>query len=72
MWLTDRTRPDIANTEREVSRHSHHSSYDGWPRVVRILEYLNNLRRLGITYERRSSDGLVPYADADYVNSEEI
>lgn len=54
-----------------MSRHSHDFTHDDRLRVVRILEYLNSTRDLGITYQRGSQERLVAYADDDYANSEE-
>lgn len=54
-----------------MARHSHDPIAKDWPKVLRILAYLNGIRELGITYARGSDQGLVAYSNSDYVNSED-
>ena len=66
MWLSNNTRPDIADAVRAASRHNGNPTPEDWRKVLRIFEYLNSTVDLGITYERGSSEKLVAFSDADY------
>ena len=68
MWLTSMTRPDIADADQAVARHSHSPCERHWVAAEKILDYLNATRDLGITYERGSRLSLTIFADADYTS----
>lgn len=69
VWLATNTRPDTADAVGTVARHSYHPTAEDWPKVLRILAYVNGGQEVGITYERSASNGLVAYADSDNANS---
>ena len=66
MWLSVMTRPDIANTLRACSRHSHNPSPCHWEALLQVASYVNATKEIGLRFIRGS--GLRPsvYADADY------
>ena len=56
MWLSNNTRPDIADAVRAASRHNENPTPEDWRKVSQIFEHLNSTVDLGITYERGSSE----------------
>ena len=70
MWLSTMTRPDIINAVRGVARYAHEPTERLWQAIMKILSYLDETKRLGITYVRGSGLSLNMYADADYANKD--
>ena len=69
MWLIGMTRPDIADADQAVARHSHNPCDRHWVAVEKILDYLNATWDLGIAYEKGGSRlSLTVFADADYTS----
>ena len=62
------TRPDIADADQAVARHSHNPCDRHWVAVEKILDYLNATWDPGITYERGSRLSSTVFADADYTS----
>lgn len=71
MWVSVMSRPDIANSVREVARYSHNPSRSHWNAVRRILKYLKHTRLKGITYKKGEGLNLKVYADSDFARREE-
>ncbi|CAN0299130.1 unnamed protein product [Ectocarpus fasciculatus] len=69
MWVAIFTRPDIANALRAVARHAHAPAERHWRAALKILEYLNGTRNIGITYARGSGLDLEVYVDSSYADA---
>ena len=78
MWISNQTRPDIANAVRAVARFSHEPKPTHYKAALKILEYLNATSDLGLVF-KKSSDleciqlefDLDTYVDADYAHKAE-
>ena len=64
------TRPDIANTGREVARQGHDSAERHWRVVRKIIPYLNKTEDLGLVFVKDGDRKLSVYVDADYANKD--
>ncbi|CAN0007851.1 unnamed protein product, partial [Sphacelaria rigidula] len=69
MWLETVTRPDIANSVRALARQSHDPYERHWEAVVKVLKYLNETKKVGLTF-KKAHDGLSVYCDVDYAKKE--
>ncbi|CAM9769820.1 unnamed protein product [Sphacelaria rigidula] len=69
MWLAGVTRPDIANAARDLARQSHDSCEKHWRGVLKVLAYLNTIRKYGLTF-RSGESRLTVYCDADYAKKD--
>ena len=66
LYLSTRTRPDIAYAVSTVSKFSHSPSNAHWTAAICILRYLRKTRSLGISYTRGVSAVLQGYSDANH------
>ncbi|CAM9682620.1 unnamed protein product, partial [Sphacelaria rigidula] len=69
MWLATVTRPGIANSVRAFARQSHDPCERHRGAVMKVLKYLNETKKLGLTF-KKADDGLSVYCDADYAKKE--
>ena len=63
MWLSNQTRPDIANVVRAVARYANQPREIHWRTAIGILVYLKN--GFDITFQKGSGLELVAFANAD-------
>jgi hypothetical protein len=68
IYLTNRTRPDIAFAVNFVARHSAKPTKRHWVGVKTVLRYLNGTRDLGLFYSRNQDPILLGYTDAGYLS----
>lgn len=68
LYLSTRTRPDIAYAVGKVSRFCSNPTPEHWSAVKRILRYLGGTKNLGLLY-RREETCCVGYSDADWGGS---
>ena len=66
LYLSTRTRPDIAFAVGSVARHSAKPSKNHWTAVKRILRYLKGTSNFGLLYGHGQKTDLVGYCDADW------
>ena len=69
MWLSNQTRPGIANAVRAVAKYTNSPREVHRETPVDILEYVFFTSDFGITLQRGSGLELVAYADADYAST---
>ena len=70
MYLAVATRPDIANSVRDVARFLNDPGWQHWMAVKHILRYLRGTSGVGLTYKPLSDD-LRGFADSDWANCPE-
>ena len=66
LYLSTRTRPDIAFAVGAVARHCSSPGTEHWIAVKRIMRYLCRTKDFGIEYRHSSTISLVGYSDADW------
>lgn len=66
LYLSTKTRPDIAFAVGTVARFSAKPTRDHWMAVKRILRYLGGTINFGLQYSETSSSECVGYSDADW------
>ena len=66
LYLSTRTRPDLAYAVGVVAKFSSNPTILHWSAVKRILRYLNGTIDLGLTYGRGDNFNLVGFSDADW------
>jgi len=66
LYLSTKTRPDIAFAVSCAARFFANPSKDHWTAVKRILHYLNGSQQLGLLYRADASNNIVGYSDADW------
>ncbi|KAK3880875.1 hypothetical protein Pcinc_014673 [Petrolisthes cinctipes] len=66
LYLSVKTRPDIAYAVNSVTRYSTKPTSQHWKAVKRIMRYLKGTRDLGILYNYNGSTDFVGYSDADW------
>ncbi|CAM9598633.1 unnamed protein product [Sphacelaria rigidula] len=64
MWLATGTRTDIANSVRAPARQSHDPCERHWEALMKVLKYLNETKKLGLTF-KKAHDGLSVNCDAN-------
>ena len=60
------TRPDLSFSVNKVCQYLHAPTTAHWKSVKRILHYVNDTLKLGITFKRSSSNLLSAFSDADW------
>ena len=65
LYLSTRTRPDIAFAVGSFARFNSQPSNEHWSAVKRIMRYLKGTIHLGLVYDDEGDD-LVGYSDADW------
>ncbi|CAM9855209.1 unnamed protein product, partial [Chrysoparadoxa australica] len=66
MWLAKNTRPDIANAVRELARAMDCPTRDHENGMMRVLQYLNASKNLGLTYKRQARTQMEGYVDSNF------
>ena len=66
LYLSTRTRPDIAFAVGNTARYCAQPSPSHWSAVKRILRYLKGTTNLGLLYKPEDVSDLVGYSDADW------
>ncbi|KAK4324010.1 hypothetical protein Pmani_005322 [Petrolisthes manimaculis] len=66
LYLSVKTRPDIAYAVNSVTRYSTKPTSQHWKAVKRIMRYLKGTLDLGILYNYNGSTDFVGYSDADW------
>ena len=66
LYLSIKTRPDIAFAVGRAARSCNNPTLDDWSSVKRILRYLRGTPKLGLLYSRSKSEVCVGYSDADW------
>lgn len=66
LYLSTRTRPDIAYAVGNIARFSAKPTNHHWTAVKRLMRYLNGTLNLGLQYGCNKEMGLVGYSDADW------
>nr|CCA23220.1 putative polyprotein [Albugo laibachii Nc14] len=72
LYISNGTRPDIAFSVCQLSRHLERPSEEHWKAAVRVLRYLKSTSDIGINYTGSVKDLCVcAYSDADWANNKE-
>ena len=66
LYLSSRTRPDIAFAVNSAARFCSNPTKQHWTAVKRIFRYLRGTTQFGLLYSKGESDALVGYSDADW------
>ena len=66
LYLSTKTRPDIAYAVGRVARFCANPTKEHWTAVKRILRYLNGTIKLGLLYSESTSAKIAGYTDADW------
>ena len=66
LWLSNMTRPDIADAVRAVARFSNDPGPKHWKAIRKILSYIAGPRDLGLTFRKGTGGNLSAYADSSY------
>ena len=66
LYLSSRTRPDIAYAVSNVAQFSAKPNKQHWTAVKRILRYLQGTKNFGLLYAKEGSKECVGYSDADW------
>jgi histone deacetylase 1/2 len=59
------TRPDLSYSVNKVCQFLHAPTREHWSAVKRILRYIQDTLKVGITFVRSSSTLLIAFSDAD-------
>lgn len=71
LYLSTKTRPDIAYAVHEVTRKMNKPTDNDWQAAKRILRYLKGTQDVGLVYQVNGSGKLVGFADASYASQRE-
>jgi histone deacetylase 1/2 len=63
------TRPDLAFSVNKVCQYLHAPTTEHWTAAKRILRYVKDTSKLGITFTKSSSTFLSAFSDADWAGS---
>ena len=66
LYLSTRTRPDIAYSVNNIARFCAEPTNQHWPAVKRIMRYLNGTQELSLLYSRGEMKDCVGYSNADW------
>ena len=66
LYLSTRTRPDIAYAVSSVARFCAEPTQQHWVAVKRILRYLKGTRNYGLSYKKDDESEVTGYSDADW------
>ena len=66
LYLSTKTRPDIADAVGNVARFCSKPSVQHWKAVKRILRYLRGSVNYGLMYSQNQNNVAVGYSDADW------
>ena len=69
LYLSTRTRPDLAFAEGMVARFCDYLTTRHWTALKRILRYLRGTQDMGLSYQKEKEGVCVGYSDADWVGS---
>lgn len=69
LYLSTRTRPDIAHAVGNVSRFCSQPTMEHWKAVKHILRYLNGTQGYGLLYDKKKATNLRGYSDADWAGN---
>ena len=66
LYLSTRTRPEIAYAVGEVSKYSSEPTTQHWNAVKRIFRYLQGTKTFGLLFKGNGSSNCYGYSDADW------
>ncbi|KAF8713823.1 GAG-pre-integrase domain, partial [Rhizoctonia solani] len=66
MYAMISTRPDIAYATGLLAQHAANPGKEHWSALLRVLQYLQGTKDLGIVYDRSKKMELTGFVDADY------
>ena len=66
LYLSTRTRPDIAYAVSNVVRFCSKPTMEHWKSIKHTMRYLNGTRNYGLLYEREKVTDFIGYSDADW------
>ena len=66
LYLSIRTRPDIAYTVSNVARFCSKPTMEHWKSIKHIMRYLNGTRNYGLLYDKEKVTDFIGYSDADW------
>lgn len=69
IYLVTNTRPDIAFTVGQLSKHPENPSQSNWASVKRVLRYLAGTRAHGILFDGKKGFEIQGFSDSDYAGS---
>ena len=66
LYLSTRTRPDIAYAVSNVTRFCSKPTMEHWKSIKHIMRYLNDTRICGLLYDKEKVTDFIGYSDADW------
>ena len=66
LYLSSRTRPDIAHAVGMIARYSSKPTVQHWTAVKRIFRYLKGSINFGLVYSKNKATECIGYSDADW------
>ena len=66
LYLSTRTRPDIAYAVSNVARFCSKPTMEYWKSIKHIMHYLNGTRNYGLLYDKEKVTDFIGYSDADW------
>ena len=66
LYLSTRTRPDIAYAVSNVARFCSKHTMEHWKSIKHIMRYLNGTRNYGFLYDKEKVMDFIGYSDADW------
>ena len=66
LYLSIRTRPDIAYAVSNVARFCFKPTMEHWKSIKHIIRYLNGTRNYGLLYDKEKVTDFIGYSDADW------
>ena len=65
LYLSTRTRPNIAYAVSNVARFCSKPTMEHWKSIKHIMRYLNGIRNYGLLYDKEKVTDFIGYSDAD-------
>ena len=69
LYLSTRTRPDIAYAVSNVARFCPKPTMEHWKSIKHITRYLNGTRNYGLPYDKKKVTDFIGYSDADWAGN---
>ena len=66
LYLSTRTRPDIAYAVSNVARFCSRTTMEHWKSIKHIMRYLNGTQNYGLLYDIEKVTDFIRYSDTDW------
>lgn len=68
MWLSNQSKPDIANVIRAVAKYCHATTAVHWKTALQILQHVRGKCGLGTIFQKGKGLQFGVFADEDYAS----